>query len=348
MTTHTYPNNERPINFFRDRYMLCHQCGHIFTANLEILEALELVEESCPACGITCKDEESPRVTADPYDPILDPENVNRFTWYHTSTIPDWPQAKFDPTFDKPDWFIENLRNTLGGESFNQFIEDAKSVALHVGTYESAIHNMLRRIDEQDSFGKPFYLYRVTLRDDAVTAEKCDAEFNGIFGDVKLSDACPEGIDTARYVNSREDPGSISLALRRSAIAAIQRIEVPLPKINCTVWQESAIVAVQSATYKEPVREPGNPFWDLIRARDPKTPEDKMRSAKVDEARKIGTELSTHVPCNMRRHFISALRLEGRTANEWALYAAGILELIGNSENVLSVLNDQQLRPVLP
>ncbi len=38
-----------------------------------------------------------------------------------------------------------------------------RAKALHIGTYEAAVHNMLRRIRDQADRGNQFYLYRVHL-----------------------------------------------------------------------------------------------------------------------------------------------------------------------------------------
>ncbi|MET9502784.1 hypothetical protein ABZY42_13805 [Streptomyces sp. NPDC006622] len=60
-------------------------------------------------------------------------------------------------------------------------------------------------------------------------------------GDVGLDDVCPPGVDAARYLNYHEDPGGLSLALGRDAIASVQRIAVPLPDTWDGGWVRDAV-----------------------------------------------------------------------------------------------------------
>ena len=61
------------------------------------MESWEKCNELCPECGIDCTEEDRARPTYDPDDPAIIDHQVLRMFWYHTSTIPDWPQKEFDP-----------------------------------------------------------------------------------------------------------------------------------------------------------------------------------------------------------------------------------------------------------
>lgn len=141
---------ERPIDFCRARYMLCGQCGHRWMVDLDWIDRWEQAQERCPGCGETCERETAPRVTADSGDPALNDDLVSRLVWYHTSTEPGWPVRNFDPAFGLTD----DVRQMMGGDNrVARWAERQRAKALHVGTYEAAIHNMLRRIDDQADHG---------------------------------------------------------------------------------------------------------------------------------------------------------------------------------------------------
>lgn len=113
-----------------------------------------------PRCDLTCEHEDAPRVTVDPADPALDDDRVTRLFWYHTSTQPDRPTRDFDPAAG----LTVETRLRMGGDlRVADWAARQRAKALHVGTYEAAIHNMLRRIDDQADHGSQFYLYRIRL-----------------------------------------------------------------------------------------------------------------------------------------------------------------------------------------
>lgn len=127
---------------------------------------------------------------------------------------------------------------------------------------------MFRRIHDQSGAGETFFLYRVTLRTDIVLQDGCGPEVVDFMGDVALSDVCAPEIDAVRYVNAHEDPGSISLALGRSAIEAVQGIRVPIPTDIVPAWHSSAVERLLTAS-TEPVEiiEPDNALTRLQRRR---------------------------------------------------------------------------------
>lgn len=74
-------------------------------------------------------------------------------------------------------------------------------------------------------------------------------------GDVQLAEVGGPLIDVYRYVNTHEDPSSISLAVTMHAIRSVQRICVPLPVYPVDPWVTAAslrLVAAASPPAPEP------------------------------------------------------------------------------------------------
>lgn len=179
--------------------MLCSSCGHRFVVALDGIDRWEQRGEKCPGCGLTSEHSDAPRVTVDPGDPALDDDCVARFSWYHTSTQPDWPARDFDPAAD----LTSETRKMMGGdEHVAAWAARQRAKALHVGTYEAAIHNMLRRMRDQADHGSQFYLYRVHLEPSVAARESWLIDPSNWLGDVVLDEVCPPGVDVARYLTT--------------------------------------------------------------------------------------------------------------------------------------------------
>ena len=121
-----------------------------------------------------CEHEDAPRVTVDPDDPALDDDRVAVLSWCHSSTHPDWPTRGFDPAAV----LTPETRMRMGGDvNVTAWAARQRANAPQVGTYEAAVHNMLRRIRNQANHGRQFYLYRVRLDPEAVVLDEiCPAE----------------------------------------------------------------------------------------------------------------------------------------------------------------------------
>ncbi|MBB1259124.1 hypothetical protein [Streptomyces alkaliterrae] len=322
---------ERRIDFSRDRRMLCGACGHQWRVDLDWIDRWEQGEETCPGCGMTCEHEDSPRVTVDPDDPALD-DRVARFFWYHTSTQPDWPTRNFDPAAD----LTSGTRMMMGGEQrVAEWIARQRAKALHVGTYEAAVHNMLRRMRDQADQGSQFYLYRVRLKPSVVVREGWLVDPSNFVGDVVLDEVCPPGVDVARYLNYHEDPGGLSLALGRDAIASVQRIAVPLPDTGDGGWVRDAVVAIEG------VSGTGVPATGkLARFIRPS-------SSRAVLGRELGASLAGRLPVNLQDQFASAAAFaEGEDPEQWARRTSGLFDLIDDPTRVLAALDRQDPREV--
>lgn len=323
---------ERQIDFSRDRQMLCGGCGRRFVVDLDWINRWEQAKETCPGCGLTCEHEDAPRVTVDPDDPALDDDRVATVSWYHTSTQPDWPTRHFDPAAV----LTPETRRMMGGEQrVSAWAVRQRAKALHVGTYEAAVHNMLRRIRDQADQRSQFYLYRVRLKPSVVVREGWLVDPSNFVGDVVLDEVCPPGVDVARYLNFHEDPGGLSLALGRDAIASVQRIAVPLPDAWDGGWVRDAVAALEGVSGTV-VPATGK----LARFMRPASPRAVL-------GRELAAALAGRLPVNLRDQFKSiAAFAEGDDPVRWARRTSGLFELIDDPTRVLAALDQQDPREV--
>ena len=324
---------ERQIDFSRDRHLLCGSCGHRWLVDLDWIDRWEQGREECPGCRMTCEHEESARVTVDPDDSALDDDQVPRFFWYHTSTQPDWPKRDFDPAAG----LTADTRRRMGGDRrVAAWAARQRAKALHVGTYEAAIHNMLRRIHDQADQDSQFYLYRVHLRPSIAVRDGWVVDPSNFVGDVVLGKVCPPGVDVARYLNFHEDPGGLSLALGRGAIASVQQVAVPLLDSWDDGWVRDAVAALGNAT------ETVAPATGGRRRSLPSPPSPQVRAR--DE---IGAALAGRLPINIREQFASAaVFAQGDDPLHWARHTSSLFDLIENPGRMLEALDGQEHRLV--
>ncbi|WTP56015.1 hypothetical protein OHU07_03720 [Streptomyces phaeochromogenes] len=323
---------ERRIDFWRERRMLCGACGHQWRVDLDWIDRWGQGEETCPGCGVTCEHEDSPRVTVDPDDPALDDDRVARFFWYHTSTQPDWPTCNFDPAAVLTP---ETRMMMGGGERVAEWAARQRAKALHIGTYEAAVHNMLRRLRDQADQRSRFYLYRVRLNPSVVVREGWLIDPSDFVGDVVLDKVCPPGVDVARYLNYHEDPGGLSLGLGREVIASVQQVPVPLPDAWDADWVREAVAALETAS-DAPVQATGKPARFM-----------RPASPRAVLGRELAAALAGRLPVNLRDQFTStAAFAEGDDPARWARRTSALLDLIGNPTRVLSALGKAEHRQV--
>ena len=323
---------ERQVDFWHERHMLCEGCTEEFVVDLDWIDRWEQSGEQCPGCGLTCEHEDAPRVTVDPADLALNDELVVQLSWFHTSTHADWPTKDFKPEAG----LTPQTRMRMGGGArVASWAARQRAKALHVGTYEAAVHNMLRRIDDQADHGRQFYLYRVQLRPSVVVGKGWVVDPSDWLGDVALEHLCPPGVDVVRYLNHHEDPGGLSLALGRGAIASVQRIAVPLADGWDVVWVREAAAALERASDTL-----GPATGRLGRFRPPLSSRAALAGALV-------VALAERLPANLRDQFDSATRFEeGADPVQWARQASCLYGLVADPDRVLAALDRQVIRAV--
>ena len=324
---------ERQIDFSRDRLMLCGGCGHRWLVDLDWISRWEQARETCPRCGMTCEQEDSARVTVDPHDPALD-DRVARFHWYHTSTQPDWPSENFDPAAR----LSAETRMRMGGDQqVSDWSARQRAKALHVGTYEAAVHNMLRRIRNQACLGSQFHLYRVHLKPSVVVREGWLIDASDFVGDVALAEVCPPGVDVARYLNYHEDPGGLSLALGRDAIDSVQQVAVPLTDAWDDDWVRDAVAALANASDTV-----APATGRLSRFMPPSSP-------RVVLGRELGVALAGRLPIILQDQFASAAAFtEGEDPASWARRTSSLARLVDEPWHVLAALDEAGHRRIHP
>ncbi|WP_024877982.1 hypothetical protein [Saccharomonospora piscinae] len=323
---------ERQIDFSRERQMLCGICGLQWAVDLDWIDRWEQAKETCAGCGTTCEHEDAPRVTVDQGDPALDDAEVARFSWYHTSTQPDWPTQDFDPAAV----LTPATRMMMGGDQrVAAWAARQRAKALHVGTFEAAVHNMLRRMRDQADHDSQFYLYRVRLKPSVVVREGWLIDPSNFVGDVVLDEVCPTGIDVARYLNYHEDPGGLSLALGREAIACVQQVPVPPPNTWDETWVRGAVTALDSSS------------GALVPATGQLNRFMRPSSPRAALGHELGAALAGRLPINLRDQFTSAAAFsEGEASAKWARRTSGLYAMIADPACVLTELDGKEYRDV--
>jgi hypothetical protein len=215
---------ERPVSFDYGYKMTCANCGGIIA-----LTSTDYHRE-CNGAHVRCVNCEGdihfgPAVMAlrDADDPVLDNQIARSVAWYHTTTDPNW----LDSGRPMPPSAVELLARVMPDDEVHRARDHYETQALHLGTYEAAIEAMLRRMRDQDDGGAQFCLYRIVLRRDNMTIEPGWRDENSAeAANITLADFGDS--DAIRYLNVHESPGSISLAVRRESIAAVQGVPLPV------------------------------------------------------------------------------------------------------------------------
>jgi hypothetical protein len=214
---------ERTVSFAYDYKVKCQSCAGISpVSSHDYYREINEAHINCAHCGAVVHFGRAVLALRDAHDPALDDQWMGRAAWYHTSTDGDWPNGiRTIPA--EPDNPIDWL---LSPNGLRRARERSETQALHLGNYEAAIESMLRRMRDQGDGGSQFYLYRVKLRD-ALTVEAGWRDENHAEA-AQITQRELGDVDAIRYLNVHEAPGSISLAVRRCAIGAIQRVALPL------------------------------------------------------------------------------------------------------------------------
>lgn len=328
---------ERKVNFERLRGMRCGSCSYEWKTNDEWLDLFNQGEETCPSCGTDCQVEERPNFWAPQDDPSYDDTNVLATYWYHTSTHSNWPDPSFDHIARLSDQTKQRYqRISTDGRALERWAQRQTSKALHLGTYESAIENMLRRMKDQDNSEDQFYLYRVQLCPVAAIEPGVHNEPTNWVGDVQLAEICSPGIDVFRYVNTHEDPSSISIAVNIQAIHAVQRIPIPLTTQVADPWVHTAAARLLEAA-QLPTPQLESAIERLSRNRP---------SALSEEARQLKTEIANTIPVGLRRRLHAHFDEATLTSNPRAYPAKlkDLAHLIRNPTDALQLLNSEAWR----
>lgn len=325
---------ERPVDFSKHRILLCKNCKYRAAFPHSWIDLWEQGKETCPSCRIESSHQRRAVYDWDHSDLITDISKVLNLNWYHTTTHTNWPDPHFDPAEKLTSNAKNYMRNSTGNpHAVEEWVARQKTKALHVGTYEAAIENMLRQLGNQRASETQYYLYRVKLSKASKVAPGVNPEPSSSFGDSYLADLGIESGGIYRYINVHEDEGSVSLALGTKAIEAVQRIAIPLLPHKSS---ESQLIKnkLDHAEFMKP--EPKNDKFSKIRSKP------LFTNPYLDTTQLVWREIATSIPDRLQDKFSMALDTRIQTAgNEYfSRYMLGMRDLILNPEWVLKALDD--------
>lgn len=227
----------------------------------------------CKSCGrdIHC----GPAVIAlrDLNDPCLDNHTASRMAWFHTSTYSDWPSNSYTETIRR---LLE--RGHAPVADIESSVRYQATKALHVGTYGCAIENMLRRMHDQPEPGATYYLHQVTVDFALHQINEGYSDENHVeASQISTTELDNRGLRALRYLNVRESPGSISLALVPAAVKPIATIELPPfelgEPVDALVVEASRLSRRESRLSKKESAKSESPLARLRRAAELRRPQ---------------------------------------------------------------------------
>lgn len=264
-------------------------------------------------------------------DAATDPAEIERLVWYHTSTRADWP-----PTDESP-----------------------SASATHLGTFESAIENMFRRMRNQSDADSQFYLHRVRIGCPPAEVSPLGEEPTDFMGNVWLSALYEAGHRVVRYVNVHEHPGSISLAVVPPVITHVQTLSVPLSLDTAApAASQEALASYAAELDRLEARRPctdGLRRLDLLMQRTPETAAIADSNHECDQAMwaardnywlAMEKENLPAVGFRTRDKLLDAVRsIHGDAAHVHQRFRS-LAELVRNPTRTLAVVQAQPVREV--
>lgn len=252
---------ERYDGFAYDYRMRC-DCGQavVVTAETYFREQFNGARVACDHCGGTVHFGPAVALIRDDNDPALDNSAINSLAWYHTSTWADWPAPSYAAQ--------AATRARQAAERFGLdptgLVERMSTQALHVGTYEAAIENILRRMRDQSDSESQFYLYRARLAIDPARVNDSYRDENAEeAAQATIADLDAAGLDALRYLNVHEAVGSLSLAIRPACMSGLQRLAIPVAELADAVDED----LVADLEHYEDLGSADNSFLAQLRAR---------------------------------------------------------------------------------
>lgn len=191
------PIVERKVDFFESVKFHCPVCKH---ETYDIEDGTHAWSPDRGGC-----DQELVPVLKQRAELYATPEAAKNCVWYHTTTHPEWP-----------------LRHPPSSGVLEH--------AVHIGSYEAAIENMLRSIAGQDRLLGDFYLVRLVLTSglkipgEVYREEDLGGDFMGNIPASTLR--LGEDSVAKMYVNEYEDKGNISIVTVPESIDVLARARV--------------------------------------------------------------------------------------------------------------------------
>jgi hypothetical protein len=251
--------SDQPLaGFDYNFWFVCESCGVRVCVGSDDYERQSTMQASYPLCkcGVEIDISEASPALRHPDDVALQDALIDKMYWYHSSRYEKWPDTAA---------YTEDVTNAINeirfaGVDHQRMVRGRLALALHVGTYEAAIENMLRRICDQDSGDHStirYWLHRVQLR-----LERGDLhpdvgpEFGTLMGDLDLQVVHDRGARAIRYINVHEAVGSISIAIDPGLIVKVEKILLPAAAAaataRATTATDRAIAALTDAEELRP------------------------------------------------------------------------------------------------
>ncbi|CDO91607.1 hypothetical protein AWC29_05180 [Mycobacterium triplex] len=176
-------------------------------------------------------------------DIALQTDSVCRLVWYHSGRYENWPDLEAY-TADVTAMAMQ----TAGRISIldpDRIIATKLSLAVHLGTYEATIENLLRRLDRpglcRSLRDEVLHRVEIALPHPDDLHFKVTDEFCTMFNDVELAQLQALGARAVRYVNLHEAIGSVPLAIDPVLVCTVSTIELPVAEstlAEIAVWSE--------------------------------------------------------------------------------------------------------------
>lgn len=314
----------------------------------------------CANCGSQIHIGPAVAKIRDPNDRALDDDQLRSFAWYHSSTWEEWPSSVY------AEHRADELSSSwLAAQHIHRggVVHTQTHQALHLGTYESAIENMLRRMRNQGDSHSQFYLFRVglALRTDDIEPGYRDENADEA-AQITTDDLTDHSV--VRYLNVHEACGTISLAVRPDVIDAIQGVAIPIdfggldlteiqPELDRLEAQRASSLA--DALSPEVIRTLDDPVTDpskqhaMTWARS--TAASAVYPAWRDASELLTRHLLTDVSLAIVDDFVSALR-ERTTSktgvNDYARLFSAMSALLSRGTDVTAIVASRTSRKPPP
>jgi hypothetical protein len=260
------PVDHPPTGFSYSYWFSCTGCRGRVEVNGDLfeLQCTGQADFSVCACGTAVDVTDQSPTLRNTEDIALQTDSVARLVWYHSGRYEHWPDLKAYTA----EVTAMAMQTTARFERLidpDRLIATKLSLALHLGTYEATIENLLRRLEDQDRadlFETRYWLHRVEIalaHPDDLHPEVID-EFQTMFGDVELAQLQALGAHAVRYVNLHEAIGSVSLAIDPSLVCTVSTIELPVAEATLAATASAAAATTRMVAAAQS-DDDGSPEW---------------------------------------------------------------------------------------
>lgn len=266
MSEDSLPVEQQLVGFGYNYWFDCVTCHGRVEVEAELFE-LQCTSRAdysvCESCGAAVDVRKQSPTNRDPKGIASLNDYPDRLVWYHTSRYQSWP----DVAAYTADVSAEARRTAehFTGYNVERRIATKLSLAVHLGTYEATIENILRRLEDQDDsdlFETNYWLHRVEINLGATDLHpEISDELYSMFGDVELAQLQELGARAVRYVNRHEAIGSISLAIDPALVRSVSTIALPVAEAALPETAAAAAATARMLAIKQSDDDTGDDPW---------------------------------------------------------------------------------------